>query len=77
MIRSVCLVIGLIAMRMYMPEFFHAFEYSAHLSFSLLDKGIAYIPDSWITQLASVGHFSSMIDGQRFMPGSADLPAFK
>jgi hypothetical protein len=60
-----------------MPEAFHAFEYSANSFFSLVDKGIAYIPDSFMTQIASVGHFTSILDGMHFTPSSAPLPVFK
>lgn len=77
MFQSIGLVIGLIAIRVFMPEVFHAFEHSAISFFSLLDTVLAYLPNSVTMQTGSVGHVGSVLDGANFVPSSAPLPIFK
>lgn len=67
MFRAIGLVIGLIAVRVIMPEVFHAFEHAAVAFFSLVGDIFAFSPQS-VTQLGSVGNVN-------YIPSAAPLPA--
>jgi hypothetical protein len=76
MFRAIGLVIGLIAIRLLMPEVFHAFEYAAISFFKLVNQIFAYAPNSIGSQAGSVGHVSSVLDGINYVPSPAKLPAY-
>ncbi|MCF7865158.1 MAG: hypothetical protein K9M11_01475 [Candidatus Pacebacteria bacterium] len=77
MFRSIGLVIGLIALRVFLPDVFHAFNHTAVSFFHLADKVFAFIPNALTFQIGSVGHVGSILDGANFVPSSAPLPNFK
>jgi hypothetical protein len=55
MFKAIGFVIGLIAIRLLMPEVFGAFEKMLIMFLSLLSEIFAYAPQD-VTQLGSIGH---------------------
>ena len=76
MFRAIGLVIGLIAIRLLMPDVFHAFEYTVIQFFKLLNTVFSYAPNSIGAQAGSVGKVSSVLDGMNYVPKAAPLPAY-
>ncbi|HEY1037310.1 MAG TPA: hypothetical protein VGE62_01885 [Candidatus Paceibacterota bacterium] len=68
MFKAVGLVIGLIAIRVLMPDVFNAFQHAAIAFFSLVSQVFAYAPQD-VTQLGSVGYAN-------YVPQAAPLPAW-
>jgi hypothetical protein len=66
MFKAIGLVIGLIAVRVIMPEVFHAFEHAAVSFFGLLSEVFKVAPNS-VTQMGSVGIVN-------YVPQAAPLP---
>lgn len=77
MFKSIGLLIGLIALRVFMPEVFHAFEHTAISFLGLMDDVFAYMPNSIVGQLGSVGHTGSVLDSANFVPSVAPLPTYR
>lgn len=74
MFRAIGLVFGLIAIRIFLPDLFHAFEHTAVQFFGMLDQIFDYPPNTVIQSgVASVG---SVLDGANFVPSPAPLPAY-
>ncbi len=65
MFKAIGFVIGLIAIRVLMPDVFHAFEHTLIKFFSLVNEVFAYTPQS-VTQMGSAG--------VNYIPASAPLP---
>lgn len=76
MFRTIGLVIGLIAVRVLMPEVFHAFEYAAISFFNLASKVFAYAPNAIGTQPGSVTGAVGTISSINYVPSSAPLPSY-
>jgi hypothetical protein len=66
MFRAIGFVIGLIAIRVIMPEVFHAFEHFAITFFQLAGHIFDYPPQS-VTQMAGIGYTN-------YVPQTASLP---
>lgn len=73
MFRAIGLVIGLIAIRVLMPEVFHAFEYAAISFFNLVSKVFAYAPNEIGTQSGSA---TSAFGSINYIPRAAPLPPY-
>lgn len=76
MFKAIGLVIGLIAIRLLMPEVFHAFEHAAVSFFQLVNNIFAHAPNSIGGQAGSVGTTGSVLDGINYVPRPAKLPAY-
>lgn len=68
MFKAIGFVIGLIAIRVLMPDVFHAFEYAAIQFFRLAVHVFDYPPNS-VTQMAGVGYAN-------YVPNPAPLPSY-
>jgi hypothetical protein len=68
MFRAIGFVIVLIALRVIMPEVFHAFNHAAVSFFHLTDQIFSVAPNA-VTQVGSVGIIN-------YVPPAAPLPAY-
>ena len=74
MFRAIGLVIGLIAVRVFLPDLFNAFEHAAVAFFNLVEQVFTHAPNSVIQSgVASAG---SVLDGANYVPSPAPLPAY-
>lgn len=67
MFKAIGFVIGLIAIRVLMPDVFHAFEHAVVSFFHLADQVFVVAPNS-VTQMGSVGIVN-------YIPPAAPLPS--
>ncbi len=68
MFRAIGFVIGLIAVRLIMPDVFFAFEHALISLFDLAGQVFTFAPNSITSQMSAVG-------GINYIPKAAPLPS--
>lgn len=73
MIKSIVLLLGLVALRAYLPEMYQAYEVAMNQFFHLTNTALASAPDILGSQSGSVG---KAIGNIQFVPTDIQLPAY-